>query len=39
MKDFTFGTLVACLFLAFLAGFVTCHKIYSTNFESMSRVK
>lgn len=28
MKDFTFGTLIACLALAFLAGFITCHKLY-----------
>lgn len=29
MKDFTFGTLIACLALAFLAGFITCHKLYN----------
>jgi hypothetical protein len=29
MKDLTFGTLICCLFLAFMLGFVTCHKIYA----------
>lgn len=39
MKDFTLGTLIACLALAFLAGFVTCHKLYSNNFENITRLK
>ncbi len=29
MKDFTWGTLICCLFLAFMLGFLACHKLYS----------
>lgn len=29
MKDFTIGTLISCLFLAFMLGFLACHKLYS----------
>ena len=28
MKDFTIGTFIASLALAFLMGFVTCHELY-----------
>lgn len=29
MKDFTLGTLISCLFLAFMLGFLACHKLYT----------
>lgn len=28
MKEMTFGTFVSCLFLAFVLGFLACHKLY-----------
>jgi len=28
MKPFTWGTFLSCMFLAFMLGFLTCHKIY-----------
>jgi hypothetical protein len=28
MKDMTVGTFIACMFLCFMIGFVTCHEIY-----------
>lgn len=28
MKNITIGTFVACMFLCFMIGFVTCHEIY-----------
>lgn len=39
MKDFTIGTLIACLSLAFLAGFITCHKLYTNNQDGILRIK
>jgi hypothetical protein len=35
MKDFTLGTLICCLFLAFMLGFLACHKLYM-GFEEES---
>jgi hypothetical protein len=29
MKDLKFGTLVCCMFLAFMLGFLACHKLYA----------
>lgn len=37
MKDFTFGTLICCLFLAFMLGFLACHKLYN-GFEGSGHV-
>lgn len=28
MKEMTFGTFISCLFLAFMLGFLACHKLY-----------
>jgi hypothetical protein len=39
MKDFTLGTLIACLALSFTIGFLTCHKIYSENPNGVLRIK
>jgi hypothetical protein len=29
MKDMTWGTFIACMFCAFMIGFLACHKLYS----------
>lgn len=29
MKDITFGTLLSCMFLSFMLGFLSCHKLYA----------
>lgn len=29
MKDMTWGTFTACMFLSFMLGFLACHKLYA----------
>ena len=35
MKNMTVGTFICCLFLAFMLGFLMCHKLY-TGIENRS---
>jgi len=39
MKNFTLGTLIACLTLSFALGFLTCHKVYNQNPNGVLRIK